>query len=366
MKVIGIMFLLLVPVIIGCGGESGHDFHRPVVKDVELSEVLPRIVPVYYDVSATVVPLNRSIVGAKVMGHVESLYVKEGDKVEKGQLLLTIEEGDALERLKAAKKTLEEAQRMLEIAKKKKELSDITYERYKSLFDENAIARQEMDEIETAREISDIEYKRAMDAFEKARANVEIAKINYGFTKVYSPSEGTVVNKRVDKGSLVVPGTPLLVIEDPSGYRVEFRIDERFLGKIKPGDRVKITINSLGKILEEEVSEVVSSVDPNTRTFLVKVNLPFMEGLRGGLYSTVSIPVGRKKSLLIPSSSVVRRGQLTGVYVVSDEGLVSYRLVKLGPTYGSDVIVLSGLRKGEKIIIRNTKHAIDGGIIERR
>ncbi len=86
------------------------------------------------------------------------------------------------------------------------------------------------------------------------------------------------------------------------------------------------------------------------------------EGLRNGLYGKVSIPIGRKDALLVPSRAIVERGQLTGVYTVGSDSVITFRLVRVGRTYGAKAEILSGLRPSEKVIVQGVEKAIDGGI----
>ena len=86
--------------------------------------------------------------------------------------------------------------------------------------------------------------------------------------------------------------------------------------------------------------------------------------LRTGLYGKVAIPEGSREMILVPAKAVVEKGQLTGVYAVNGEGIVSYRLVRKGKEYNGKAEILSGLKTGDRIITEGIEKAVDGGIVK--
>jgi RND family efflux transporter MFP subunit len=160
---------------------------------------------------------------------------------------------------------------------------------------------------------------------------------------------------------MAVPGAPLMTVEDNSSYQVDINVDEKLAGRIKPGMGADVLVDSMNAQIRGVVTEVVPSVDPMSRSFLVKIALK-AEGLRNGFYGKVSIPVGKKEALLVPKEAIVERGQLTGVYVVGGDSVMTYRLVKTGREYGERVEILSGLSPDEKVIVKGVGKAVDGGL----
>ncbi|MDP2156381.1 MAG: efflux RND transporter periplasmic adaptor subunit, partial [Nitrospirota bacterium] len=305
----------------------------------------------YIETSGTVKAKTTSIVSSRIMGTVTSLKVKEGDRVQAGQVLAIIDGSDLVQRVMAAEKGVE-------TARQQKALADITYQRYKNLHDEKALTGQELDQVETQKKVSKLEY-------ERAQAMHQEAQVYHGFTRVTAPVSGVVTEKKTDLGSMAVPGMPLFTIEDTSGYRIEANIDEKHAGKVKQGMEARIYIEALGREIRGIITEVVPSVDSMTRTFLVKISISG-EGLRNGSYGKVSIPAGKKEALLVNKKAIVEKGQLTGVYVVDANSIVTYRLIRPGRLYGDRVEVLSGLNTNERIIVDNVEKAVDGGVLTDR
>ena len=162
---------------------------------------------------------------------------------------------------------------------------------------------------------------------------------------------------------MAVSGTPLVVLEDDSSFRLDAYVDEKLLEKLKVGMPVEVKIDALGMQTIGEIYEIVPYIDPMSRTFLIKVDLND-QNLNTGLYGRVTIPIGKKEALLVPQNSIVEKGQLVGVYVVDDRGNVSYRLVKLGRDFNGQSEVLAGLKDGERIIVEGVEKAVDGGIVQ--
>lgn len=348
----------------GCGEKVKPGSAAPKrerVTGIAVRRVTLSMVNEGYETSGTVAARTESVVASRTMGTVTSVRVKEGDRVAAGQLLLTLDDRDALQRVRAAREGYNEAQKGLEAARENKILADTTYGRYKALYDERALSRQELDQMSAQMRIADIDFQRAGAAVERARAGLDEANIHRGFAGIVAPVRGVVTNKKIDVGSMAVPGAPLLTVQDDSEYRVEVSGDEGLAGKIRPGMPASVSIPAIRAEIQGRITEVVPSIDPLSRSFMVKIALRGA-GLRNGFYAKVSIPIGTRNALLVPRNAIVERGQLTGVFTVGRDSVILYRLVKTGRAYGEAVEVLSGLNPGDEIVIGGTERAVDGGL----
>lgn len=342
--------LLALSVFAGCGGrEEKAPVERPPVSGVTVGAVAPQEVDDAFEAAGTVKTDNASIVASRVMGTVTSLKVREGDHVKAGQLLMTIDDRDAAERARAATMAVK-------AAKGNRDLAETTWGRYRTLFEQKALTSQEMDQVETQRTVAEAEYSRAQAMASEAAAALT-------FTRIVSPIAGRVTDKKIDTGSMASPGMPLLTVEGDGARYVETAAGERFSGKIASGMPANVTVDSLGKTFPGRVREVVPSVDPGSRSFLVKVSVD-EPSLGSGLFARVRITMGRRSALLVPAGAVVSKGQLTGVYAVDTQGVMTYRLVRTGSVFGSRVEVLSGLSPDERIVTSGVERAVDGGVIE--
>lgn len=364
-RVVAALFsLVLALVLSGCHGkvEPGvSEVKRQQVTGIKVEAIRPVEVEKYYETSGTVIAKSVSIISSRIMGTITSLKVKEGDRVRAGQLLLTVDDRDIRERVKAAREGYEEAKKGLEAAKENSDLVDITYRRYKNLYDEKALTGQELDQIRTRKKVADIDLEKAKAGVRRAEAGLREAEINEGFGQVTAPTAGIVTDKKTDAGSMAVPGSPLMSIEDNSSYRIEIKGNESLSGRISKGMKADVFVGALDGHFRGKVTEVVPSVDPASRSFVVKISLSG-RGLRNGFYGRVSIPTGKKKALLVPSGAVVQRGELTGLYTVGSDNVVKYTLVRVGKTYGGKVEVLSGIEAGDRVIVEGVDKAVDGGL----
>jgi len=362
---IGVIFLALAAY--GCGekikpGES--TVQRPLVSGVTVEEVRSSETPVLYETSGTLKARNTALVSAKIMGEVTGIKVKPGDSVKKGDILLTINAPDIHARADSAGEAFKEAQRSADIAGANKGLMEKTFERYKNLYEEKAITGQEFDEIKVKKDVALFEYDRAQKSLKRAESALQEADAFKGYAVVRSPLNGIVAEKTIDVGSMAMPGAPLMIIEEPL-YRVEASVDEELLSSVEKGMQVVVSIDPTTADTTGKIAEIVPQVDPITRSFTVKIDLNGQSKfLRGGLYAKVKIPIGKKTGLFIPQDAVITRGDLSEVFAVGPDGIITLRFVKTGKGSDGKVEILSGLRSGEKIIVKGIEKSVDGGKVE--
>ena len=184
---------------------------------------------------------------------------------------------------------------------------------------------------------------------QQAEAGVEQASLNLGYASVTAPYDGVVVSKMVQTGQLASPGAPLYVVEK-SDYELHVSIDVAGSRELEPGQEVPVSFDHQEGHLTGKVKEIVPVADPVSRTVLVKISLPDNPGIYSGVFGRASFPAEGASSVSVPAASLVRRGQLTGVYVVGPDRKARYRLVRTGLESASRVEILSGLNEGESVI----------------
>jgi RND family efflux transporter MFP subunit len=352
--------------LIGCGDRvtpGNAPVKRQAIRGVSVATLAPTMVDEFTEAAGTVKAANTAYVASRTMGTVTSLRVKEGDAVEKGQLLLTIDDSDVVQKVKAAEAGNREAAKALEAANQNRALVGITHDRYKRMYEEKAISQQEMDQFETQKKVAELEVERVQEMVERTAAGLSEAKVYQSFTRVHSPVAGVVTEKRTEVGSMAVPGMPLLAVENSAAFHAEVAVDESLSGKLQPGAPVLVSIDAINRRIPGRITEILPAVDPLSRTFTAKVSLSG-PGLRSGLYAKVRIARGKKEILLAPKTAVAEKGQLTGVYAVDGQGVVAYRLVRVGKEYDGSWEILSGLKPNDRIIVQGLEKAVDGGIIE--
>jgi len=367
-QLLQVLFSLLAAglLLAGCGEKGAPiaaQVKRPTISGVSIATLASTRVDEFYEAAGTVRAANTIYVAGRVMGSVTSLLVKEGDAVEKDRLLLTIDDRDVVQKVKAAEAGYREAAKALEAAKQNRELADITHRRYKKMYDEKAISGQEMDQFETQKKLAGLEYERVQEMLTRTAAGLSEAKIYLGFTSIVSPVKGIVTEKKIEVGGMAVPGMPLLTVENTTAFHAEVTVDEGLSGKLRVGAPVLVSIEAISRQIPGKITEILPAVDPLSRSFTVKVSLSG-DGLRSGLYAKMRIASGKKEIILAPRSAIVEKGQLTGVYAVDGQDVVTYRLVRTGKEYDGHLEILSGLKPNDRIVVQGVEKAVDGGVME--
>ncbi len=275
-------------------------------------------------------------IASKILATILTVNVSPGDAVQKGDLLITLDDRDLTARLQQAKNAVEAAKATLEKASRDRE-------RYEALLKTQSVTQNAYDDMVSAERI-------AKAKLEQAQEQVREAEVMLSHSKIYASSGGTIIEKYCDPGDLASPGKPLLTMYDPSNLRLEVAVRERLSGRLKIGDQVPVVIDAVSKEMTGTVEEVVPSADPASRTVTVKVAIPREEGIFPGMYGRIRIPLDPVKFLVIPAHTVRKVGQLEMVTVKEDSKLQS-RAVRTGRLWNGDIEVLSGLEEGEQVVL---------------
>jgi multidrug efflux pump subunit AcrA (membrane-fusion protein) len=385
---LGLTLLLLLS---GCRQEQAAEAPRgqpaPVtaarVETVALASLQDTL-----DAVGTVRTKTRMLVASRVQGYVREVRVRQGDHVEGGALLVTVDPRDLAARvdraraaladtemaLDEAKTTRREAEAALRAAEADHAYADASAVRYRQLWQRDLVSAQDYEVVEAKRKSAlaaveqaqaRIQSLRAREAqmshrIDQARAELRTAELALDDTRLTAPASGVVVERRVEPGDLAVPGQTLLVLDDPRAYRFEAEVGESAVGRVRLRQTVPVVLDALARTLEGRVAEIVPAADPTSRTVTVKVDLPADPELRSGLFGRARFPAGERQALLVPGTALVERGQLTGVYVVDTQGIAQLRLVTAGARRGDRVEILSGLRAGERIVVEGAERVSDG------
>ena len=349
----------------GCGKheEGPGKATQQVIQGVTVQAVADEKVADLQEAVGTVRARNAFALAARIPGTVSSVLVKEGDRVAKGKLLLTLDAAETTSGAASAQAGVEEARQGVEEARSRRQLADATFERYHKLFVEQAVTRQEFDSRQTEKEVAAQGLARAESRLVQAREAARAAGAVAGYTRITSPLAGIITGKSADVGMTVFPGTPLLTVEGDGGYRLEAAAPESLLGSVQTGQQVSVTIDGVAGTISGRVAEVVPVSDPASRTFTVKVDIS-AKGLRSGAYGRVIFPTGSHPGILVPKTAIIERGALTSLWVADKDKTVRMRLVKTGKTYGDKVEVLSGLTTGETIVTGGMEKVMDGARVE--
>ena len=335
----------------------------PVVMGVALQQVTAGAFPEQIEAVGTVRARNSSSIAARIVGTITGVHVREGERVAKGKLLVTLAATEVTSGAAGARAGEEEARRGVEDARAREKLAAVTFERYQKLLQEQAVTRQEFDVRRMEKDVAAEGVARAEARLAQAREGAKSAGAIAGYTRISAPLAGIVTARPVEVGMTVFPGMPLLTVEEEGHYRLEVAAPESLSGKVKTGDRVNFSIDGIGVGMSGKVAEVVPAVDPASRTFIVKIDVE-AKGVRSGVYGRALFPVGSRTAVSVPKSALVVRGALTSVWAVGKDNVARMRLVKAGQSLGDRVEVLSGLSEGERVVVNGIEKVVDGARIQ--
>lgn len=374
-------FLLLLLILAACGG---IDEDRLVaVGDRSLMEApawkieaIP--LPVRYEATGTVRSKTRTTLSSKVVGDIRRVVVREGDRVQKGQLLVeidpreleaSVDSGQAAtqegrQKVAEVEWALQASEEAAQAARANAQLAESTYQRFQSLIQRKSVSLQEFEEVEARHRAAQAELQRALSRVESVRAGWEQARAHLrraeselesaralaSYSTVVSPVDGVVTARQAEPGSLAAPGVPLLTVEETKNYRLEVPVAESQRKLIVPGLQVAVKIGSSNLEIAGKVEEIVPAADPSSRTVLVKISLPSTPSLQTGQYGTAYFPAGVREAIVLPVETLVQKGQLTGVYVLDAGSAARFRLIRTGKSYDQGIEILSGLELGETVV----------------
>ena len=272
---------------------------------------------------------NESVeIKSEIDGTVAEINFQEGQRVEKGQLLIRVDE----RKLAAAVAETEANFK----------LSQSNFERSQQLFKEKLVAQQEFDQMASV--------------FQITKANLELKRQQLKDARILAPFSGIVGGRIVSPGQVIAKNTTLTWLTDVDPVKVEINVPERFISQLKVGQKIQINVASYpDKKFEGEVYFIAEQVDPTTRTAFVKAKIPNPElFLKPGMFANLDLTLKiRENAIVIPEtalSQLIEGGGAT-VFIVDKSSTAQMRKVKLGVRTAGKVEVLEGIEAGEMVIV---------------
>ena len=304
--------------------------------------VAPRSGPQSASYDGTVEAVRQTTVASQVVGAVVGLPVKAGDRVQAGQLLVRLD-------ARAAEQQAGAAAAQVQAAKATQAAATTEFERQQQLFQKNYISQ-------AALERAEAQYKAATAQAAAQLAAANAAQTGAGYFVVKAPYDGVVSEVTVTQGEIAMPGRPLMTMYDPAALRVSAAVPESAALRLRQAGGNKPAVELAGASASRLVPirwEVLPAADPATHTVVVRMDLPSGVAATPGQFARAWLPASADEParIAIPAKAVVQRAELKGVYVVGSDGKALLRQVRLGPTRGDQVEVLSGLAAGERVAL---------------
>jgi membrane fusion protein (multidrug efflux system) len=264
---------------------------------------------------------------------ITAIRFAEGEVVERGAVLVEMEDAEAQASLAESQAQLADAQSQ--------------YTRSQNLVARQALSIAELDQLDAQ--------------LKAARARVAAAQARLDDTVIRAPFTGRTGFRQVSAGSFVSAGTPITTLDDTSVIKLDFTVPETYLFVIKRGLPVTASSTGLpGREFTGVVTNMESRVDPVTRSIMVRAEIPNLDGtLRQGMFMTVSLRGDEVPTLLVPEGAIVPEQGRTYVFVTHND-LIEQREVTIGKRRPGEVEIVMGLAEGERVVVEGTQNVRDG------
>lgn len=329
------------------------------------------------ELSGTLRPLEQAVLSTRVMGRITQLSLETGDRVQKGQVVATIDVVDVTAQANQARSGVIQAQSGVaqaesglrqaraERSRTQAMLSQLEAQRIEAQAAQNlaridqrrmaqlqavgAISQERLDQANSALAQTTAKVAQVDAGIEQAQAGIDQAQAAIGqaqatvnrsqaivhqaesgvtaasagvsYGTVIAPFNGVVVQKLAYVGEMAAPGTALLKIENPDQLQLEIAVPEENLRFVQVGQSVPVRFDAVNQTLDATIQRIVPTADPTTRSFLVKIPLRNSGKLIAGMFGRIALPIGEKHTTLsIPAAALIQRGQLQGVYVAVANG----------------------------------------------
>ena len=319
----------------GCGNTGKKEAAQAsavveeVAPSVAVEQVFVREVPQMATYTSTVQAYVKNNIAPQSVNRIKKINVEVGDFVKKGQVLAEMD------------------QIQLQQAELQMQNKEIEYKRLKTLYDAGGLSQSDLDAIELAYKVSKTQYENLLEN-----------------SVLLSPINGVVTARNYDVGDMYAMSAPVFTVEQIVPVKLLVGISESDYSKVKKGDAVEITADAIpGKEFFGKITRIYPTIDPATRTFTVEVVVDNnYRTLRPGMFARVTVKFGVNNNVVIPDVAVVKQ-QGSGerfVYVLNEDGTVSYVKVVLGRRMGTEYEVLEGLKDGDKIVTGGQIRLKDG------
>lgn len=304
---------------------------------VRIQAVQPGLFQHFIQVQGTVESDNNILIPAQNPGIVKKIHVQEGDRVQKDQLLAELD-GAILE------SSIAELENALQLA-------TTIYERRERLWDKNIG--------------SEIEYLQAKNNKENLEKKLETLKEQYRMTKIYSPIGGTVDDVLIKEGEMAAAGRGTIRIVQLSRLKVTSWLSEIYIDRVRKNDMVQVQIPVLGRTFDHSINAVSQVIDPNNRTFQIKINVPSNQrDIKPNMHAVVIInDYTNANAITVPRNIVQETGTEEFLFVAIQENgqwIAHKRIVATGNNYDDRVEILSGLADGENVVTLGYQSLADG------
>jgi RND family efflux transporter MFP subunit len=360
----------------GCAGQSDAPLKQTVSPiDVRVAQAERKPLTTTFEAGGVIRAQTTAQVMSRIVAPVIEVRIRPGDRVKRGETVVLLDDRDLVARhtqaaaaLAAAQNGRRSADANRDAAEAALTLAKIHHGRVQGLRDRNSATPAELDRATADLRAADGTTRAAAARSAEAAASVEAAEaaaraaaVNASYSTITAPFDGLVTAKLTEPGNMVSPGMPLLTIESVDAFRLEVQVDEARVRSLRPGDTVAVEVEGAGedRSMTGKIVEIAHEIDAAAHSFTVKVAIPPDPSLRSGMFARARFPADVRTVLNVPSATVVRRGQLSLVFVVDGEERARLRAVTTGARTEDGVEILAGLSQGERVVVAPPPTLVD-------
>ncbi len=311
------------------GSETANQTVQEVAPSVAVAQVFAREVPQEATYTSTIQAYVKNNIAPQTAGRISRILVDVGDNVKKGQIVAEMDQTQLAQ---------------VELQMKNNE---IEYTRLKGLYEVGGLSKSDLDAIEMAYNLSKTQYNNLLEN-----------------STLLSPIDGVITARNYDAGDMYAMSAPIYTVEQIKPVKLLVGISESDYSKVKKGDSVEVKADAFPeKSFSGKINKIYPTVDPATRTFTVEIVIDNKAAtLRPGMFVRATVTFGSNNSVVIPDVAVVKQ-QGSGerfVYILNEDGTVTYKKVILGRRMGAEYEVLEGINDGAKIVTGGQIRLKDG------
>jgi len=332
------------------------DVVRPL-ESIKVSVVKPTVMQ-FEDIVTFVggvEPKEAAIVASKVTSNVTVLdvFVDIGDQVKQGQPLARLDDSLTRRQIEEARAAVAAAKASISQARSQLQTTEKDYVRYKNLYQEQVISRQQLDQIEGQYEVDKAKLDQSQRQLEQAEAQLRQLQVMMSYHDIVSPVNGVIAERNIDPGDTVGAGTSCFVVSRQETVKIKGTITESDYPKVRLGQLAHVTIDAFpGVSFDGSVSRLSPTLDASTRTANLEVWIPSKGILKPGMFARVEVVVGKHDGIALPKEAVK---QLAGTgewycFIVGPDKKAKQIFVKRGIETGNLVEIIEGVSAEDRVI----------------
>jgi RND family efflux transporter MFP subunit len=373
--------LLLALALAGCGGDQSATAvteNSPAPRQVRVATAVEAKVARTVSATGTLAAEDQVVLGTKVIGRIGEISVDLGSRVRKGQTIARIDPSDYRLRVDQAEAALQQARVRLGLpAEGKSDKIDpeqtsavrqaaaalkearLTHDRMAKLWQDNYIARAELDAAVAQLAIAEGQYQNALEEARirqgllfQRRSELEIARQQLADTIIVSPMDGAVSERQASVGQYLTAGAPVVTLVRMDPLRLRLAVPERQAGSVRAGQAVELTVEGDSRRYSGRVVRLSPAISENNRTLLIEAEVPNRDGgLRPGSFAKAEIIVEAGEQIVtVPRDAIVTFAGIEKVLTVA-EGQAVEKRVRTGRRLGEQIEITEGIAAGNQVIV---------------